>query len=169
MYRRNRYREQRYHRRRNNYYNPTRGFTLTSLFRRPLTQVTVLAVVALVIYLLLQAGGHRNTTAASLPAGNEITASEAFSKYQSGAFLLDVRTVDEWNQSHIPNAALVPLAQLSTRLNEVPKDKEIVVVCSTAACAQQGRDVLLAAGYPTVSSMAGGLEEWRAGGYPVEP
>src|SRR5215216_1907320 len=145
MYRRNRYRERRYRRRRDNYNNYGRG--LTSLFRRPSTQILVLAVVALVIYLLLQAGRNHNNAAASVPVEAGISVSEAFNKYQSGAFMLDVRTAEEWNQSHVPNAALVPLDQLSSRLNEIPKDKEIIVICSTATCSQQGRDILLDAGF----------------------
>jgi rhodanese-related sulfurtransferase len=168
MYRRNRNRERRYHRhRRDDYKNYGRG--ITSLFRRPSTQITVLVVVALVIYLLLQAGRNHNNAAASVPPVGGISVSEAFNKYQSGAFVLDVRTVEEWNQSHIPGAAWVPLDQLSSHLNEIPKDKEIVVICSTATCSQQGRDLLLSAGFTGVSSMAGTLEEWRASGYPVEP
>ena len=169
MYRR--YRERRQHRHRRDYYNNPgrRGFT--SLFRRPSTQIAVLAVVALVIYLILQAGGGKsdNTSAslANLPV--EISVSEAFTKYQSGAFVLDVRTPDEWNEFHIPNTTLIPLDQLASRLNEIPRDKEIVVVCRSGNRSQQGRDILLNAGFSQVSSMHGGLNEWRASGYPTEP
>ena len=166
MYRR--YRERRtYRRRRRDYYDsPGRG--LTSLFRRPSTQIAVLAIVGLIIYLILQAGGgNNNNTSVSLP--NEISVSEAFTKYQSGAFVLDVRTVEEWNEFHVPNTTLIPLDQLVSRLNEIPRDKEIVVVCSSGNRSQQGRDILLNAGYTQVTSMQGGLAEWRASGYPVEP
>jgi rhodanese-related sulfurtransferase len=167
MYRRNRNRERRYHRhRRDDYNNYGRG--ITSLFRRPSTQIIVLAVVALVIYLLLQAGGNRNNhAAASLPG--EISVSEAFNKYQSGAFVLDVRTPEEWNEFHIPNTTLIPLDQLTSRLNEIPKDREIVVVCRSGSRSQEGRAILLNAGFTQVASMTGGLEEWRASGYPVQP
>jgi rhodanese-related sulfurtransferase len=163
MYRRNK--ERRYRRnRRDDYNRPGRGFT--SAFRRPSTQIAILAVVALVIFLILQMGGARNNTS-SLPS--EISVSDAYAKYQSGAFVLDVRTQEEWNEFHAPNTTLIPLDQLPARLNEVPRDKEIVVVCRSGNRSQEGRDILLNAGFQQVSSMTGGLNEWRASGYPIEP
>ena len=167
MYRRNN--QRRSHRRRrdnDNYRNPARG--LTAAFRRPSTQIGLLIVVGLVIYLILQAGGRTNNNAsASLP--NEISVSEAFTKYQSGALVLDVRTQEEWNEFHAPNTTLIPLDQLAARVNEVPKDREIVVVCRSGNRSQEGRDILLNAGFTQVTSMKGGLTEWRASGYPIEP
>jgi len=162
MYRRNK--ERRYRRNRRDEYNrPGKGFT--SAFRRPATQVALLAVVALVIFLILQMGSGNNTN--SLPG--EISVSDAYAKYQGGAFVLDVRTQEEWNEFHAPNTTLIPLDQLPARLNELPKDKEIVVVCRSGNRSQQGRDILLNAGFTQVTSMTGGLTEWRTSGYPIEP
>ena len=132
---------------------------------RPVVQIGILLVVALIIYIILQSGGGNGT--ASLPAA--ISVEEAYSKYQNGAFVLDVRTQEEWNEFHAPNTTLIPLDQLQARLSEVPADKEIVVVCRSGNRSQQGRDILLAAGYKQVTSMTGGLNEWRSSGYPVEP
>jgi rhodanese-related sulfurtransferase len=128
----------------------------------------LLVVVGLIIYLILQAGGGAGENApASLP--REIGVSEAFSKYQNGTFVLDVRTQAEWDEFHAPNSTLIPLDQLPSRLNELPRDREIVVVCRSGNRSQQGRDILLNAGFEQVTSMRGGLNEWRASGYPVEP
>jgi rhodanese-related sulfurtransferase len=166
MYRRNR--ERRYRRRRNDRDNYKGiGSTLTSAFRRPSSQIAVLVVVALVIYLILQAANGAQNNVSSLP--REIPVSEAFTKYQNGAFVLDVRTQEEWNEFHVPNTTLIPLDQLASRLNELPKDREIVVVCRSGNRSQEGRDILLNAGFTQVTSMTGGLNEWRASGYPVEP
>ena len=165
MYRRNN--ERRSRRRRRDDYNRPR-LNLTSAFRRPSTQIAVLAVVALVIYLILQMSGtSNNTVSTSLP--NEISVTEAYAKYQQGAFFIDVRTQEEWNEFHAPNTSLVPLDQLPARLNEIPKDREIVVVCRSGNRSQEGRDILLNAGFTNVTSMQGGLSEWRASGYPIEP
>ena len=93
---------------------------------------------------------------------------EAYQMYQqSGAFVLDVRTQEEWNEYHAPNTTLIPLDQLRTRLSEVPKDKEVLVVCRSGNRSQQARDILLSAGY-NATSMVGGLKEWFAKGYPIE-
>jgi rhodanese-related sulfurtransferase len=93
---------------------------------------------------------------------------EAAKKRDAGAFILDVRTLEEWNEYHVPGSTLIPLNQLSSRVAEVPKDKEVVVVCRSGNRSATGRDVLLKAGYPQVTSLAGGLKSWRDAGKPVE-
>ena len=102
----------------------------------------------------------------NLPA--KITVDTAYAKYQSGTFFLDVRTRQEWDEAHIPNATLIPLDELPQRLSEIPVDQEIVVVCRSGNRSKTGRDVLLQAGFNHVTSMQGGLMAWQAQGYPVE-
>ncbi len=98
---------------------------------------------------------------------NEISVLQAYEKYQQGVFLLDVRTLEEWQDYHIPNTTLIPLDELEARLNELPRDQEIVVVCRSGNRSKTARDLLLQAGFTNVTSMAGGLKEWRKAGYPV--
>ena len=136
-----------------------------SALMRPVVQIGILLVVALIIYLILQSTGGGGTT--SLPSA--ISVDQAYEKYQAGAFVLDVRTQEEWDEYHAPNTTLIPLDQLVSRLNEIPRDKEIVVVCRSGNRSQQGRDILLGAGFQQVTSMTGGLNEWRSKGYPIEP
>ncbi len=155
-----------YRRRRDNDSQIGRG--LTSAFRTPKSQMMVLAVTALIIVLLVLWSNYRRNATPSAALPPEISVSEAYDKYQNGAYVLDVRTQEEWNDFHVPNTTLIPLDQLASRLNEVPRDKEIVVVCRSGNRSQQGRDILLNAGFQQVASMQGGLNEWRASGYPVE-
>jgi rhodanese-related sulfurtransferase len=108
------------------------------------------------------AGANR----ASLPA--EISVAEAAAKRDAGAFILDVRTPDEWKDFHVPGSTLIPIDELPNRVAEVPKDKEVVVVCRSGNRSATGRDVLLKAGYPQVTSLAGGLTAWRNAGKPVQ-
>ena len=165
MARRNKeHRTYRHHRRDDN----RTGRSLTSAFRTPKSQMAVLAVTALVIVLLVLWGNYRAKTKTSTVLPPEISVSEAYNKYQNGALVLDVRTQEEWDDFHAPNTTLIPLDQLASRLNELPRDREIVVVCRSGNRSQQGRDILLNAGFPQVTSMQGGLNEWRASGYPVE-
>ena len=104
-----------------------------------------------------------SATADTLPL--EISVLEASSMRDAGAFVLDVREPDEWNESHIPGATLIPLGELASRVNDVPKDQEIVVMCRSGNRSQQGRDILLAAGFTNVTSMAGGINQWKAAGF----
>ena len=100
----------------------------------------------------------------------EIGTAEAYSLYQKGeTFFVDVREQDEWDAVHIPNTTLIPLGQVASRLSEIPKDKNIVVVCRSGNRSQSGRDILLQACYTNVTSMAGGITDWTKHGYPVEP
>jgi rhodanese-related sulfurtransferase len=133
-----------------------------SFLRRPFVQIMMLVILVIVIYLIAVGGGG----SASLP--REIGAEQAYQKYQAGAFLLDVRTQEEWDEYHAPNTNLIPLDQLQGRINEIPRDKEIVVICRSGNRSQQGRDILLSGGFTQITSMAGGLKEWSALGYPIE-
>lgn len=102
----------------------------------------------------------------TLPA--EISIEEAHQLYQEDVFFLDVRTQEEWDDFHAPNSTLIPLDQLPNRINELPSDEPIVVVCRSGNRSQAGRDILLDNGFEQVSSMAGGLNAWRSAGYPIE-
>lgn len=136
---------------------------LSGFLRTPAGQLTGIALVALIVYLIAaSAGGNTPTTLAE-----EISVDQAHELYQAGTFVLDVRTQEEWDEYHAPNTTLIPLDQLPNRLSELPKDREIVVVCRSGNRSQQGRDILLAAGF-NATSMAGGLSEWYAKGYPIE-
>jgi rhodanese-related sulfurtransferase len=108
---------------------------------------------------------RNTTTTTSLPS--EISVADAVAKQKAGAFILDVREPSEWNDAHIAGATLISLGELQSRVNELPKDKEIVVVCRSGNRSAQGRDILLNSGFTQVTSMAGGLNEWKAAGYPT--
>jgi rhodanese-related sulfurtransferase len=94
----------------------------------------------------------------------EVDVAAASRLRDAGAFVLDVREPSEWEAGHIPGATLIPLGQLASRTSEVPSDRQVVVVCHSGNRSAQGRDILLAAGLPSVTSMAGGMSAWSAAG-----
>ena len=98
----------------------------------------------------------------------EITPAQAYAKLQQGAFFLDVRSQEEWDQYHIAGSTLIPLDQLQDRLNELPKDKDIVVVCRSGHRSLSGTAILQKAGFTRVSCLSGGLNAWTAAKYPIE-
>jgi len=135
--------------------------------------VLVLGAAAAVAACSPATGAPASAPAASAPAGTvaalpaEVSTAEALALREAGAFVLDVRQPEEWNAVHIPGATLIPLDELSSRLSEVPKDRQVVVVCRSGNRSAQGRDILLGAGLPSVTSMAGGMNDWAAAGYPT--
>lgn len=115
------------------------------------------------------AGAAAPATAGAAPAAlpAEVDVATAAALRDAGAFILDVRQPDEWVAGHIEGATLIPLGELAGRAGEVPSDRQVVVVCRSGNRSAQGRDVLLAAGLPAVTSMAGGMNDWAASGLPV--
>jgi rhodanese-related sulfurtransferase len=87
---------------------------------------------------------------------------------ENGAFVLDVREINEWEDGHIPGATLIPLGELESRMNEIPKDQEVVIVCRSGNRSAQARDILKQADFTNITSMAGGMNQWIANSYEVE-
>ena len=139
---------------------------LTLRRSQPWLWVALLLILLAVSSLGLAGCGTASAPAVAVPA--TITVDEAYEKYQQGVFFLDVRTQEEWDDYHAPNSTLIPLDQLSSRVGELPQGEEIVVVCRSGNRSQQGRDILRSNGLEASTSMAGGLKEWRAAGYPIE-
>lgn len=124
-----------------------------------------LVVVAGLLALAAWRGLQPPQAAAPGELPNEISVAEAAAQREAGAFILDVREQDEWEQVHIPGATLISLQQLASRTAEVPQDQPVVVVCRSGNRSAQGRDILRQAGFTQVTSMAGGMNEWQAAGY----
>lgn len=102
------------------------------------------------------------------PFLDEISVAQAKSKYDAGALILDVREPEEFALlGHIPGATWIPLGQLARRARELPRDKEIVVVCRSGDRSAVGRDILKKSGFKKVTNMAQGLNAWKAAGYPT--
>lgn len=97
----------------------------------------------------------------------EVSVAEAAALQEDGAFLLDVREPDEWAEAHIEGSTLIPLGELEKRTDEVPTDKDVVVVCGSGNRSKKGRDILYQSGFEHVTSMAGGLAAWKEAGRPV--
>jgi rhodanese-related sulfurtransferase len=150
-----------YYRRQSSYSSRS---SLGAALRRPTVQVAILIAVGLIVFLIASLGGEQASGTGTLPA--TVSVDEAYQMYQEGTFVLDVRTPEEWNEFHAPNTTLIPLDELASRVNELPKDRPIVVVCRSGNRSQAGRDILLQAGI-NATSMIGGLNEWRASGHPV--
>jgi rhodanese-related sulfurtransferase len=122
--------------------------------------ILVVVVIALVL-------GYRYFKSAASDMPLEINQQQAFDEREKGAFMLDVRTQEEWEQFHIPDSTLIPLDELPDRLNELPHDQTIVVLCRTQNRSAQARDLLLQAGFENVHNVRGGVTDWKNAGYPT--
>jgi rhodanese-related sulfurtransferase len=104
-----------------------------------------------------------------LQASDGIDVKQALSMSQQGALLLDVREPEEYAAIHAPNAKLIPLGQLGSRLPEIAnyKDKPIVVMCRSGHRSSKAVAILKDAGYSQVSNVRGGINEWERDGLEV--
>jgi rhodanese-related sulfurtransferase len=83
------------------------------------------------------------------------------------AFLLDVREPDEWEAGHAPSAVHVPMGDVVTRLDEIPDDREVVVVCRAGTRSAQVAAYLQRLGRQTVN-LDGGMQAWAQAGRPMQ-
>lgn len=74
--------------------------------------------------------------------------------------LLDVRSPQEYEQVRLPGSTLIPLGSLRGRLDELPKEKEIVAFCKISLRGYEAALILKAAGFDKVSVLDGGLVMW---------
>lgn len=131
-----------------------------------MTRLTFLIVAALALVGCATAPTAAPTVATgALPL--EVSVAEADDLRRAGALVLDVREPAEWATGHIEGATLLSLGELQARADELPRDRDIVVVCRSGNRSAQGRDILLTAGFAAVTSMAGGMIDWIAAGLPV--
>ncbi|UBV44150.1 rhodanese-like domain-containing protein (plasmid) [Deinococcus taeanensis] len=86
---------------------------------------------------------------------------------QAGEFVLDVRTPAEFTEGHVQGARLLPLQELPARLNEVPKDRKIYVICRSGNRSAQASQILADAGRRNVFNVDGGMNAWTAAGLPT--
>lgn len=97
----------------------------------------------------------------------EISVDELASQPAEGLALIDVREPDEWERLHVPGAVLIPLADLVERIDEVPEDGTVYVICATGARSARAAEHLRRTGIDAVN-VAGGCKAWAEAGHPVE-
>ena len=81
-------------------------------------------------------------------------------------YVLDVREDDEWAAGHMPDAVHIPMSGLLDRVSEVPKDRDVVVVCKVGSRSAQVTAYLRQQGWPNVANLDGGVVAWVQAGKP---
>lgn len=91
-----------------------------------------------------------------------ITPREVKRKFDEGDdfILLDVRSPAEHNEVGIEGAKLIPLGMLREKLEELPRDKEIIAFCKISLRGYEAQKILDAAGFRNAKFMDGGILAW---------
>lgn len=74
-------------------------------------------------------------------------------------YLVDVRTPEEFAQGHLPGAVNLPVDQLRQRLEELPRDREIVTYCQVGQRGYLAQRLLAQRGF-SVQNLSGGYKTW---------
>ncbi|HTJ37427.1 MAG TPA: rhodanese-like domain-containing protein [Dactylosporangium sp.] len=83
------------------------------------------------------------------------------------AYILDVREADEWAAGHAPDAVHVPMMQIPARIDEIPEDRDVVVVCRVGGRSAQVVAFLQQNGRERTINLDGGMQMWEAAGRPM--
>ncbi len=76
--------------------------------------------------------------------------------------LIDVREPWEFEYCRIEGSVLIPLGQLAARIDEVPQDRPLVMVCHHGNRSGHAGVMLKGAGFEEVHNLRGGVEQWAA-------
>lgn len=141
--------------------------TLTRIATSPAGLQGTMRVLLLTTLLLLGCEKASTPKPAATPSAPAVTAKaprpvrgeEARKAVAAGAVLLDVRTVDEFQELHLEGARNVPLHELGGALASLPKDKPVVVYCAVGSRSATAASLLAQAGYEVLN--LGAMANWN--------
>jgi rhodanese-related sulfurtransferase len=92
---------------------------------------------------------------------DEITVGELHARRgRESVFVLDVREPHELAVAAIEGAVHIPMAQIPHRFGELPRDREIVVLCHMGVRSERVTQFLRASGFDRAVNLAGGIDAW---------
>jgi len=103
---------------------------------------------------------------ATNPAVDEVSLDELESR-DTSAIVLDVREPVEYAAGHVPGSVNLPQADLADRLDELPRDRPLLLICQGGYRSQRAAQFLKQMGFEQVSSVAGGTAAWAEAGKPL--
>ncbi len=102
---------------------------------------------------------------------SEITVDELHDRINSNKtpLILDIRTVKEYTDGHIPTARQIYVTEIKSNLDDLQhfKENEIVTICPGGGLSLVAVDILVDAGFKEVKSLKDGMDLWVEKGYPT--
>ncbi|MCP3869935.1 MAG: sulfurtransferase [Gammaproteobacteria bacterium] len=86
---------------------------------------------------------------------------------ESGPYLLDIRSEAEVVHGMLPDSTHLPMHLIPVRMNDFPKDKEIVLYCRSGARSYHACMYLMQQGWQNVINLRGGIIDWARQGYQI--
>jgi len=99
---------------------------------------------------------------------DQLTPAEVHDRMQSTSpSVVDVRWDSEWEKGRIPGSVHLPLGHLDERLEELPRDRPLILSCASGARSGIAAGLLQAHGIQEVANLEGGFDRWKAENRPV--
>ncbi len=118
----------------------------------------ILAILSGVLIVILMGFGNKNEVSAQYVKENK-----------ANLVLIDVREPEELKaDGYIEGAINIPMNIVPSSLNQIPKDKQVVVYCRSGRRSAVSANQLSQLGYTNVKSMSGGINAWKGAGLPVK-
>jgi rhodanese-related sulfurtransferase len=142
------------------------------------TKLVIASIVCVVIifsgiYVVLIKDDSDTKSKQSITA-EDITTKEAFDLIQNNSespdfVILDVRTLDEYNEGHIENATMLDFynESFADDLDQLDKNATYLVYCRTGNRSRSATDIMVELGFTEVYNMLGGIVQWDKDGYKI--
>jgi glyoxylase-like metal-dependent hydrolase (beta-lactamase superfamily II)/rhodanese-related sulfurtransferase len=94
------------------------------------------------------------------PTGHlpQLSVLEAGDLHSKGMQLLDARAPSEFEDSHVDGAFNIPAPDLRTRFEEVDRERDVMIVCSTGHRSTLAASILMSRGFSKLHNVAGGMK-----------
>ena len=105
-----------------------------------------------------------------LKEAKEVCPTSTQALVRDGALLVDVREPSEVEavSFDVPNIVNIPMSELEQRWTELPRDRQLVMVCQKGERSLKATYFLQFQGYENVANMSNGLEKWVRRGFPIK-
>ncbi|MBL3588305.1 MAG: sulfurtransferase [gamma proteobacterium endosymbiont of Lamellibrachia anaximandri] len=99
----------------------------------------------------------------------EIDSSDLQARISEGDdfYLLDIRSAGEVAQGMLPDSDHMPMHVIPLRMDELPKDKDVILYCHSGARSYHACAYLIQQGFENVINLRGGILGWARSGYQV--
>ena len=107
--------------------------------------------------------------ASSKKGGRKITPQNLISlANDDNAFVIDLIDSEQFQSGHITGSINIPFLNLNKRSNEIPQDKEaVILVCEMGSVSPNAGEILIKEGYKDLLILKGGINEWRLQNLPL--
>lgn len=86
---------------------------------------------------------------------------EESAETNDGAVYIDVREQYEYDERYIDGFVNYPLSTLEETYSDLPKDKEIIIICRSGNRSMQAADLLKEKGYDNLTNVQGAMLDWK--------